>query len=138
MKMEINTPRNRDPKFDKVAELIAKPSHVHDLLDGLRAGLTLPGWCDPPMSLETGERLSEILVFKNVLVEAASGARVAASPKHWLHSSVDYPWQPEAGCPQWRRFLNSVFPSDHEAQDCIEEFLGLSMTGDLLSRRAHC
>ena len=28
-----------------------KPSHVHDLLDGLRAGLTLPGWCDPPMSL---------------------------------------------------------------------------------------
>ena len=70
-------------------------------------------------------------MFKNVLVEAASGARVAASPKHWLHSSVDYPWQPEAGCPEWRRFLNSVFPSDQEAQDCIEEFLGLSMTGDL-------
>src|SRR5262249_27498692 len=38
-----------------------KQSHVHDLLDGLRAGLALPGWCDPPMRLDTGQLAAEIL-----------------------------------------------------------------------------
>jgi putative DNA primase/helicase len=108
-----------------------KQSHVHDLLDGLRAGIALPGWCDPPMRLDTGERAGEILAFKNGLVEVTSGSSLPATPKLWIHSEVPYEWQPGAKCPEWLAFLGSIFPGDQEAQDCVEEFLGLTMTEDL-------
>jgi putative DNA primase/helicase len=60
-----------------------------------------------------------------------SGERVAPTPKLWVHDDVGYEWNPEAACPEWLRFLEGVFPGDQEAKDCLEEFLGLSMTEDV-------
>jgi putative DNA primase/helicase len=66
----------------------------------------------------------------NGLVEVATGAQLAPTPKLWVHDDVGYEWRPEAGCPEWLAFLESIFPGDQEAKDCLEEFLGLSMTED--------
>ena len=108
-----------------------KPKDVTALLESLKAGLALPDWCEPPMRLDTGERVGGVLMFRNGLVEVMSGERVAPTPKLWVHDDVGYEWNPEAACPEWLRFLEGVFPGDQEAKDCLEEFLGLSMTEDV-------
>jgi putative DNA primase/helicase len=108
-----------------------KPKDVTALLESLKAGLALPDWCEPPMRLDTGERVGGVLMFRNGLVEVMSGERVAPTPKLWVHDDVGYEWRPEAECPEWLRFLEGVFPGDQEAKDCLEEFLGLSMTEDV-------
>jgi putative DNA primase/helicase len=108
-----------------------KPRQVSELLDGLKAGLLLPGWCEPPMRLDTGERIGEVLAFSDGLMDVRTEEWVEPSPKLWVHNSVQYDWNPEAQCPEWLRFLESIFPSDQEAKDCLEEFLGLSMTEDI-------
>jgi putative DNA primase/helicase len=109
--------------------------HVSELLDGLRAGLALPSWCEPPMRLDTGERVGDVLMFRNGLIDVASGERVESTPKLWVHDDVGYEWRPEAECPEWLRFLEGVFPGDQEAKDCLEEFLGLSMTEDVIFQK---
>jgi putative DNA primase/helicase len=116
---------------DRKARFRPKPKHVNELLDGLRAGLALPSWCEPPMRLDTGERAGGVLMFRNGLVEVANGGRVEPTPKLWVHDDVGYEWRPEAECPEWLRFLGGIFPGDQEAKDCLEEFLGLSMTEDV-------
>lgn len=108
-----------------------KPSHANELLDGLRSGLTLPDDCDPPIWLDTGRHAGEVMVFANGLVEVATGAQRAPTPKLWAHGEVGYDWNPDAPAPQWQAFLESVFPGDREAQDCAEELTGLSMTEDI-------
>ena len=108
-----------------------KPRHVSELLDGLRAGLALPGWAEPPMRLDTGKRAGEVLMFRNGLIAVATGARMEPTPKLWVHNDLGYDWNPEAACPEWLRFLEGIFPGDQEAKDCLEEFLGLSMTEDV-------
>jgi putative DNA primase/helicase len=83
------------------------------------------------MRLDTGERAGDVLMFRNGLVEIGSGSLVAPTPKLWVHDSVECDWDPEAQCPQWLGFLEGIFPGDQEAKDCLEEFLGLSMTEDV-------
>jgi putative DNA primase/helicase len=116
---------------DGKARFRPKPKHVNELLDGLRAGIALPAWAEPPMRLDTGERAGGVLMFRNGLVEVASGGRVEPTPKLWVHDDVGYEWRPEAECKEWLRFLEGIFPGDQEAKDCLEEFLGLSMTEDI-------
>ena len=70
-------------------------------------------------------------MFGNGLVELGSGERMAPTPKLWVHGEVEYDWNPSAPCPHWLAFLESVFPGDREAQDCVEELTGLSMTEDI-------
>jgi putative DNA primase/helicase len=108
-----------------------KPKLVTDLLDGLAAGLALPSWYEPPMRLDTGKRAGDVLMFKNTLLDVKTGAKVPASPKLWIHDGLGYEWNPNARCPGWLAFLASSFPGDQEAQDSIEELLGLSMTEDV-------
>jgi putative DNA primase/helicase len=83
------------------------------------------------MRLDTGAHAGEVLMFQNTLLNVKSGAQVPASPKLWIHDSVNYAWDPQAKCPGWLAFLASIFPGDQEAQDCVEELLGLSMTEDV-------
>jgi putative DNA primase/helicase len=110
---------------------IPKPLHVNDLFTALKAGLALPAWCEPPMSLDTGERLGSVMMFRNMLVDLRSEEQIKPSPMNWIHHQVGYDWDPTAKAPNWLAFLESIFPGDQEAKDCVEEALGLSMTDDL-------
>jgi putative DNA primase/helicase len=105
-----------------------KPSHVNDMLDALKSGLVLGAKYLPPMWFETGERATNVLAFKNGLVNVLTGEMMPMTPKLWLHSALDFDWKPEAKCPRWERFLGEIFPGDQESQDCVEELLGYAMT----------
>jgi hypothetical protein len=110
---------------------IPKPLHVNELFTGLKAGLALPAWCEPPMNLDTGECLGSVMMFRNMLVDLRSQEQIKPSPMNWIHHQVRYDWDPTAKAPNWLAFLESIFPGDQEAKDCVEEALGLSLTDDL-------
>jgi putative DNA primase/helicase len=70
------------------------------------------------------------MMFRNGLVDLRTGEQVEASPKVWVHHAVGYDWDPRAQAPEWEKFLESIWPGDQEAKDCVEEALGLSMVED--------
>jgi putative DNA primase/helicase len=115
----------------KLVRFRPKPTHVKDLIDGLKAGLALPAWAAPPMHLDTGLRAGGVLMFKNGLLDLGTGKMVPATPKHWIHHGLEYEWKPGAPCPEWNAFLESIFPKDQQSKDAVEELLGLSMTEDV-------
>ena len=61
-----------------------KPSHVNDVLDGLKSGLVLGAKYLPPMWFETGERATDVLAFRNGLVNVLTHEPIALSPRLWL------------------------------------------------------
>jgi putative DNA primase/helicase len=126
-------------KFSGGAELTRfkpNPKLVSDVLDALKAGLTLPATCQPPMWLDSGELATDVLVFRDGLVNVLTGERSALTPKLWVHSAVTYKFDPLAQCPVWERFLEQIFPGDKESQDCIEEQLGYGMTEETKFQKA--
>jgi len=122
--------RGGPPNFE-LSRYRPKPTHVSGVVDGLGAGLALPSWAEPPMHLDTGLRAGDVLMFKNGLLDLRTGERVPATPKHWIHRGLNYPWKPDALCPDWDAFLERAFPGDQQSKDAIEEGLGLSMTEDI-------
>ena len=109
---------------------------VNDVLDALKAGLTLRNTCQPPMWFGSGEPATDVLVFRNGLVNVLTGELSALTPKLWVHSAVGYDYDPKAKCPVWERFLEQVFPGDKESQDCVEEQLGYGMTEETKFEKA--
>ena len=89
------------------------PRHVNEVLDGLKSGLVLGDeW--QPMWFETGKRASNVLAFRNTLINVLTGEPLKLTPRLWIHSAVDYDWDPEAKCPEWERFLAEVFPDERK------------------------
>jgi putative DNA primase/helicase len=120
-----------DAKGNRRVQFQPTPKQISDVISCLHDHLALPRWADPPMRLDTGERLGSVTVFQNGLVDLYTCAQIEPSPMIWAHNSVGYDWDPNAKCPEWERFLESIFPGDQEAKDCIEELMGLSSTEDL-------
>ena len=108
-----------------------KPKDTNALLDGLKAGLTLPSSCEPSTWLDTGEHAGEVMMFQNGMVELESRLLVPATPKLWVQGGVGYDWDPLAQCPLYDAYQETIFPSDQEAKDCFDEWLGLNMTEDI-------
>ena len=121
---------------DELTRFKPNPKLVNDVLDALKAGLTLPNSCQPPMWIDSDEPATDVLVFRNGLVNVLTGERSALTPKLWVHSAVGYDYDPKAKCPLWEGFLEEVFPGDKESQDCIEEQLGYGMTEETKFEKA--
>ena len=98
---------------------------VNDVLDALKAGLTLRNTCQPPMWFGSGEPATDVLVFRNGLVNVLTGELSALTPKLWVHSAVGYDYDPKAKCPMWERFLEQVFPGDKKSQTVLKSNLAM-------------
>jgi putative DNA primase/helicase len=106
-----------------------KPADVEGVMKALKGGLFLNA--DPPCWLDGRPGASNILVFKNGLVDIRTGELLPLTPKLWAQNALDFEYDPEAKCPVWDRFLSEVFENDPASRDCIEEQLGLGMTEDV-------
>jgi len=109
-----------------------KPKHAEELMKCLRSCVSLHDQHTPPRWLDDrpSPPAEGLLVFRNRLVEAATGKDFPLNPQLWLHDGVDFDYDPNAQCPRWEWFLNQVFPGDVESQSTLEEFMGLGMTYD--------
>lgn len=105
-----------------------------EVMNALEAGLSLE--TNPTAWLHKPERVDDVLMFKNGLVEISTGRLSSPNPRLWIHSALDYDWNPEAKCPRWMEFLEQIFPDDEQARTCIEEQLGYCMTDDVRLEKA--
>jgi putative DNA primase/helicase len=106
-----------------------RPADAEGVMKALKAGLALN--LDPPSWLDGRGKAEGVLVFKNGLVDIASGRLMPLSARLWVHHALDFEYDPKARCPVWDRFLGEVFENDPESRECIEEQLGLGMTEDI-------
>jgi putative DNA primase/helicase len=116
---------------ERLARFRPTPGNVNDLLNSLQSGLLLPAWAHPPMRLDTGEGLGDVMMFANGLFNVRTGERMTdPTAAYWLHAAVPYELRADAECPEWLAFLERAFPGDPDAHAVVEEALGLSMNED--------
>jgi putative DNA primase/helicase len=72
-----------------------------------------------------------LFAFKNKLVNVRSGETLDPTPRLWITDTVNFDYDPSAQCPRWVQFLEEAHPKDEDAQNCLEEQLGLGMTYDM-------
>jgi putative DNA primase/helicase len=122
---------NKEQKKLDVVRFRPKPSHANELIDCLKAGLTLPADLHPPVWLDTRQRATEVWVFRNGVLDIRTEKLMKPSPRLWVHGAVDFDWDPVAERPTWDRYLEDVFPGDEESKVFAEEWAGYCKTEDI-------
>jgi putative DNA primase/helicase len=87
---------------------------LHALSDGL---LTYNGEEDRCMALENG------------VLDPATKTLKEHTRSRFNLNVIPFRYTPEATCPQWLAFLESVLPGDQEAQDFLGEWFGYVLSG---------
>jgi putative DNA primase/helicase len=123
--------RARDDE-EKTARFKPRPADVEAVMKCLKAGVGLDAngamWLGgKPKGMPEAK---DVIVFRDGLVDITTGEHSELTPRFWTQSAVDCEYDPEAPCERWERFLEEVFPGDGEAQDFVEEWIGLNMTGE--------
>jgi putative DNA primase/helicase len=114
-------------------EFQVTPRDADAVIKCLKAGLAIS--VDPPCWVD-GRKADGIIVFKNGIVDIATGKMRELTPKLWIHGGLDFGYDPVAKCEMWNKFLGEVFPGDIESRDFIEEFFGYGMTDDVRFHKA--
>lgn len=63
-------------------------------------------------------------------IEKGEAQFVPPTPMFFSPRAVDYEFDPDADCPEWIRFLKSVWPTDVESVETLQEFFDLCLTND--------
>ena len=95
------------------------------------AGETIvPCWiggesCEIPASVADP---SSLIFGKSTILNLADMEILPPTP-HWLNiAALDFDYDPNAECPQWLLFLNSIFGDDEESKQTLMEWMGLCLT----------
>ena len=78
-----------------------------------------------------------LLIFgKTRILNLATMETLPPSP-HWFNlAALDYDYDPNATCPQWDEFLDSILDKDEESKATIMEFMGLCLTTNMKFQKA--
>lgn len=113
-----------------------KKRDIDEVLDALKVEAHLDDRFSAPCWLPDGAFAGDWILFQNVIVNAKTSEARPHTHRLWAHGNVDCDWRPDAVSPVWQRTLESVFPGDPSAQDCLEEWIGLCMTTDVWPEKA--
>jgi putative DNA primase/helicase len=115
--------------------LVPTPKIVRDVLEALKyirklpLGIQMPTWIGP------GDfpNPDDIIAFENGLLDV-SGEKFNLLPHtpYWLSPTcLLHPYEPEAECPAWVRFLGEVFEGDQERIRALQQWFGYNLTWDI-------
>src|SRR5215207_10961422 len=71
-----------------------------------------------------------LLGVGNGRLDLRTGALRPANPADLISRGTSVPYEPEAKCPRWHRFLEEVFDGDEELIDFMRRLVGYALTGD--------
>lgn len=74
-----------------------------------------------------------LLNFKNGTVDLRTGELHAHDPKQFITKTVHHEYRPEANCPQFLVFLQTVLP-DEKIRNFVQKALGYSLTADTIEK----
>lgn len=97
----------------------------------IRATLSLAA-TEPEIVLGAEEMDADpwLLGCGNGTLDLRTGELREAKPGDLISIGTDVPFDPDAGCPRWLRFLEEVFRGDEELIGFFRRFSGYSLTGD--------
>lgn len=132
--------KSADADSDKKGDLEpygATRTRITDLIDALSRSCPIeaepPCWLDGRVSPDP----KNLIGFRNGVLDVAgvvaSGDRdlIDASPMLFTVNAVPYDYDPEASCPQWLDFLQSIFPNDHTKVALLQEWIGYNLIPDM-------
>src|SRR5262249_50571963 len=111
---------------------------VRNVTGALASMVTVPGSIEPPAWLDFRREPdpADLLVCRNGIVDIrawAKGRPCLMPPTPDLFTRVALPFDFNLNAPQatlWLKFLNDLWPDDHEAVTLLQEWLGHLLTGD--------
>jgi putative DNA primase/helicase len=77
----------------------------------------------------TGEPDKVIAITNGVLSDVHNRTLLPHDPSRFNLFSLPFAYDPDATCPQWHAFLESVLPDDQQAHDFIGEWFGYVLSG---------
>ena len=109
-----------------VSEVLKAATACGTLVNG-----AMPQWLDG----RKGANPADIVAFQNGLVDTAAfrvGIRELIPPTPAWFSGVACPYNfnPDARCPQWKKFLGEVFPGDEDSVSLLQEWFGYQLVPD--------
>lgn len=70
-----------------------------------------------------------LLNCTNGTIDLATGTMYQHDPHDFITRCADASYDPDADCPQWRRFIDIIFNHDGEMVAFIQQALGMSLSG---------
>ena len=100
---------------DELTRFKPNPKLVNDVLDALKAGLTLPNACQPPMRIDSDDRPLSFGISQWV-GECPHWRTVGANTEAMGTQCFGLRLRPQGQCPVWERFLNRSSPTTRRAK----------------------
>jgi putative DNA primase/helicase len=114
--------------------------HVSDVIEHLRAELTLPPGGSPPMWIKQGFSnwkprdclaTRDSIVHLPSLVEGEVRSYIPATPALFTTVATEFSFEPDAAEPfEWFSFLDQLWGEDQQSIDTLQEMFGLLLTQD--------
>jgi P4 family phage/plasmid primase-like protien len=112
------------------------PASVSAALDAVKSITHLPNHSNtkPPIWLEnyTHDKpdASDLVSLKNGIFHLKDYVMLPHSLGFFTQNSLPFVYDPQAQCPEWTKFLQSIWANDPESIDCLQEMFGLILSGD--------
>ncbi len=125
---------DKPPTTKKVTRsLVGNVMNVIESMTGLPSKQNQPFWLnndEPPFDA------NEILVARNGLVHLPSlgtdrPSLLPPTPLFFSTNSLGCPFDPQATCPEWMRFLETVWGDDEQSIDTLGEWCGYQLLPDV-------
>ena len=126
-------------KFGKKGELTPfnpSPASVSAALDAVKSISHLPNHPNtkPPIWLENYANnqpsARDLISLKNGIFHLKDYVVLPHSLGFFTPNSLPFAYDPHAQCPEWLKFLQSIWGRDPESIDCLQEIFGYIMSGD--------
>lgn len=126
-------------KGGELIKFLPGTAAVHSVSKALQANVqacmqVAPSWLelygeDPSTPLD-GIAPRDVIAVANGLLHVPSGRLLPHTDQYFNRNALPFAYAPGAACPNWLRFLESVWPDDAEAQRCMQEWMGYLISGD--------
>ena len=122
--IEITDPEARKAATHKAfaAETRGRYSAVTQIGRGLEPMASdITTWDTDPWVLSAG----------NGVIDLRTGDVRAGRADDMISRGTPVPYEPDAECPRWERFLEEIFDGDHELALWVQRLVGYALTGDV-------
>lgn len=112
------------------------PATVSGALDAIKSIVHLPNHPNtkPPIWLEdyAGSKptASKLVSLRNGIFHLEDSILIPHSLGFFTQNSLPFEYNPQAKCPTWDTFLQSVWQDDQESIDTLQEMFGYILSGD--------
>lgn len=109
---------------------------VNNAMGALQAMTLVPSRVHPPAWLDGDEQADprDLLATRSGLLHMPRALRdadclIPPTARLFTTNGVNYEFDPLADCPNWRKFLESVWPDDPESIETLQDWMGYLLTG---------